>query len=310
MTDRESRQAVVPPEAAGQRVDRFLATALGIARRRLADAFEGGHVRMNGRRVVKGAVVEAGATVTVALSLPPQPPTPEPAATLSVLLEDPSFVAIDKPAGAPSHPLENGELGTVANALVARFPDCATAGADPREAGLVHRLDTETSGVILAARHRDAWTNLRGQLTARTMRKEYLALVAGALYGPARVTWPIGREPGRPGVMRVCRDQAAAVKYDAREAITEIEIERTFVGWTLVRCRIETGVMHQVRVHLAAQGTPVAGDDLYGGARPDGLHRMFLHASKLAFDHPVTGVRVELEAPLPPALEAILAALG
>jgi 23S rRNA pseudouridine1911/1915/1917 synthase len=300
----------VPPEAAGQRLDKFLADALGVPRRRVMAAFEKGDVRVGRRRAKKGEPAEPGRGITVRLPPPPAPPEPQPELPLSVVFSDDAVVVVEKPAGWPTHPLAPGEKGTLANALVARFPDCAEAGADLREAGFVHRLDTETSGLIVAARNREAWEALRSQLTARTVEKDYLALAAGSVFGPIEVNVPIGKEPGTPGKMAAAADDRAAVRLDAREARTLVEVERRFPGWTLVRCRIETGVTHQIRVHLSHLGSPVAGDDLYGGARPAGLHRMFLHATRLSFDHPVTGKRVTFASPLPPELQRVVDALA
>jgi 23S rRNA pseudouridine1911/1915/1917 synthase len=306
MSESLERTVTVPPDAAGKRLDRFLADVLGIPRRRVMAAFESGDVRVGGRRAKKGEPVEPGREIHVRLPPPPAPPEPEPDLPLAVVHADDAIVVVEKPAGRPTHPLVPGERGTLANALVARFADCAEAGGDLREAGFAHRLDTETSGLIVAARTRAAWDALRAQLTARTVEKEYLALAAGSVFGPVEVTAPIGKEPGGAGKMAAAADDRAAVKLGAREAHTLIEVERRFPGWTLVRCRISTGVTHQIRVHLAHLGSPVAGDDLYGGARPEGLHRMFLHATRLAFDHPVTGERVTITSPLPPELQRVL----
>jgi 23S rRNA pseudouridine1911/1915/1917 synthase len=290
---------------AGTRLDRYLATATGESRHRIMAAIEAGDVRVDGRRARKGQPVAAGQTVT--LHLAPLAPDPEPDRPLTVVHEDPAFVVLEKPAGWPTHPLQAGEKGTLANAVVARYPECATAAANEREGGAAHRLDGPTSGLVVFARDRSAWDALRAQFAARTVDKQYLALVAGSLYGPAELTAPI--EAAGPGRMRVAREPDAVEAGEAREAFTRVDVERRFAGWTLVRCTITTGVMHQIRVHLAAEGNPVAGDDLYGGARPTGLNRMFLHAAVLGFDHPVSGERLRFESPLPPELERTLRGL-
>ncbi len=308
--EREEHAAVVPEGAAGTRADRFLASALGVARRRVMEAFEAGEVRADGKRIVKGAPVTAGQRLTARLLAPPSPPVPQPELPLVVVHEDPAFVVVEKPSGWATHPLANGERGTLANAIVARWPDAAAAGRDVRESVAAHRLDLETSGLVLAARSRDAWEAFRSQLAARTVLKEYLALAAGSVYGPVEVSVPIARDPGVAGRMRVVADDRQALRLDGRDAHTVVEVERPLVGWTLVRCRISTGVMHQIRVHLAHLGSPVAGDDLYGGSRPAGLHRMFLHAARLGFDHPVTGERLTFDSPLPKELASVLASLG
>ncbi|HEY0840195.1 MAG TPA: RluA family pseudouridine synthase [Vulgatibacter sp.] len=300
----------VPEEAAGQRLDRFAASALEGSRQKVMDAIERGLVRVDGRRARKGQPVAAGQVVEVRLPRVAAGPVPQPELPLEVIFEDPHLVVVSKPSGAPTHPLEPGETGTLANALVARYPECSAAGRDPREGGVAHRLDAPTSGLVVAARSRGAWEGLREQFAARTVRKEYLALAAGAVFGPVEVEVPIGADPGTPGRMRTVVQERLAQRKNAREAHTLVEVERRWPGWTLVRCVITTGVMHQIRVHLAHLGSPVAGDDLYGGARPQGLHRLFLHAERLAFDHPVSGVPLDLRSPLPRDLEQVLEALG
>lgn len=309
MEDWEEHTLRVPEEAAGQRLDRFAAGALSGSRQKVMDAIERGLVRVDGRRARKGQPVEAGQVVEVRLPRAAAGPLPQPELPLEVIFEDPHVVVVSKASGLPTHPLEAGETGTLANALVARFPECVGAGRDPREGGVAHRLDAPTSGLVVAARSREAWEGLREQFAARTVRKEYLALAAGTVFGPVEVEVPIGADPGTPGRMRTVVQERLAERKNAREAHTLIEVERRFPGWTLVRCTITTGVMHQIRVHLAHLGNPVAGDDLYGGARPRGLHRLFLHAERLAFAHPMTGEPLDFRAPLPRDLEEVLASL-
>ena len=306
----EEQQAQVPAEAAGTRLDKFVADAFGVPRHRAMEAIEAGHVRVDGRRARKGNPVQPGQQVSVRLPAPPAPPEPQPELALRVVHEDPDFVVVDKPSGWPTHPLAPGEKGTLANAIVARFPECAQAAADAREGGVAHRLDTPTSGLVVVARNRAAWDALRAQFAARSVRKEYLALAAGAVFGPVSVDVPIGADPGTPGKARTVVQERLLERKSAREAHTLVEVERRFAGWTLVRCTITTGVMHQIRVHLAHLGSPVAGDDLYGGARPEGLHRLFLHATRLGFAHPVTGEALVFDAPLPAELAAVLERLA
>lgn len=306
----EEHRLVVTEAHAGQRLDRYLAGALGISRQRAMEAIAAGRVRIDGRRARKGDPVAAGQEVVAQVEPPPEPPVPQPELPLAVVHEDPDFVVVDKPSGWPTHPLARGEHGTLANALVARYPECSEASPDVREGGVAHRLDTPTSGLVVAARSRESWEALRRQFAERRVRKEYLALAAGAVFGPVEIDVPIGADPGTPGKARTVVQERLRERKGAREAHTLVEVERRFAGWTLVRCTITTGVMHQIRVHLAHLGTPVAGDDLYGGARPAGLHRLFLHATRLGFAHPRTGEPLLFEAPLPPELEAVLASLA
>lgn len=310
MDDWEEHRFVVPDDAAGTRLDRFAAAALSGSRQKVMEAIDQGLVRVDGRRAKKGQPVEAGQEVVVRLPRAGEALVPQPELPLEVVYEDEAVVVVSKPSGMPTHPLEAGERGTLANALVARFPECAGAGLDPREGGVAHRLDAPTSGLLVAARSRGAWEDLRGQFAARTVRKEYLALAAGAVFGPVEIEVPIGSDPGTPGRMRTVVQERLAERKNAREAHTLVDVERRFPGWTLVRCTITTGVMHQIRVHLAHLDSPVAGDDLYGGARPRGLHRLFLHAARLAFTHPTTGAPLDFESPLPPELDEVLRGLA
>ncbi len=260
------------------RIDRVIQARFpGASRRQLARLFRDGHVRIDGRVAKKGATVTAGAEVVIDAEVPtPEslPPTPTPDAPLVVLHEDARIVAIDKPAGTPSHPLRAGEVGTVANALVARYPECAGVGDDPREAGLAHRLDRDTTGVIVAARDADAWRHLRDAFSFGQVRKQYLALVAARVTEPGESSDDIGGQP----------------------AHTDWFVDRAVGDFTLLRVVAHTGRMHQVRVHLARAGYPIVGDTRYGGPPAD--TGCMLHASLVDLPHP-DGGRVTIEAPLP-----------
>jgi len=276
---------------AGQRLDVALrAHFSGWSRRRVARALEEGRVTVDGRPGRKGQVLRQGARIVVrGLPDTPQNLRPEPEeATLTVLHEDEAIVAVSKPAGVPTHPLRAGERGTLANVLVARFPECGDASADPREAGLCHRLDTGTSGVLVAARTPQAYAALRTAFRAGRVKKEYLALVAGE------------------AAERVIRMPTADRSIPAETRIEPIEPHGAL---TLVRCTTSGGQRHQVRAHLAAAGHPVAGDDRYGGPAVAGLSGFFLHAASIRLPHPITGEIVEIRAPLPPDRQAVLDSL-
>jgi 23S rRNA pseudouridine1911/1915/1917 synthase len=299
-----TRTLDVPAEAAGRRLDVVVAEALGLSRARVKALFESGAVRVDGRRPSKGDRARGGTRVEVELAEEAPALVPEPELPLVVLHADAWLVAVDKPAGMPSHPLRPGETGTVANALVARYPEAATAGEDPREGGLVHRLDIETSGVLLAARDRATWTALRALFGERAMDKRYWALAAGPLADEGVVDLPLRHR----GETRV--EPAVDGGEPGREALSEFRVLARSGDLSLVEVRILTGVLHQVRAHLAAIGAPVVGDALYGSRPLVGLDRFFLHARSLGFIHPASGEQLKIESPLPDALARVLATAG
>jgi 23S rRNA pseudouridine1911/1915/1917 synthase len=231
-----------------------------------------------------------------------------------VIVEGPRYVVVDKPAGVAVHPLAPGEGGTLANAVVARWPECALASPDPREGGAVQRLDLDTSGCVAFARDREAWDALHAQLAARAVEKVYLALAAGRVAAGGVCSVPLAQRGGRavPAPDPVAEERLRARGLRPRPAETRYEVAERFERHTLLRVRIATGVMHQIRAHLALLGHPVAGDALYGGAAAalPGLARHFLHAARLSFDAPDGGGRVVAESPLPPDLEAVRRRLG
>ena len=305
------RTVTLPLQAAG-RLDRALADALGLGRAAVKRAFALGEVRVDGRRVHAADPAEPGMLVELDVEPARGPPDPEPAAPLTVLLEQPRFLVVDKPAGVAVHPLEAGEAGTLANAVVARYPECAAASLDPREGGAAQRLDLDTSGCVLFARDRGAWERLHDQLRRRVVEKVYLALVCGRVTAGGVCTVPLAQRGGRvvPAPDALTAERLREKGLSPRPAETRYEVERRFARHTLLRVRIVTGAMHQIRAHLAWLGCPVAGDQLYGGeaAALPGLGRHFLHAARLGVESP-DGGRVVVESPLPPELAAALASL-
>ena len=292
--------------AAG-RADKLLVESLGGSSRRLvAQAFAEGRVRLNGRRARKGDAVVAGDVLELegdaargALA-----PVPEPDRPLTVVFEDEHLVAVSKPAGIPSCPLRAGERGTLANALAARFPEAVAAGADPREAGLAHRLDAGTSGLLLAARRAEVWQALRAAFRAGAVKKEYLALVEGAVDERLVVDAPIAHDRSGVGGVR------AGDVPGALRALTEILPQKRLGRYSLVRCITRSGRMHQVRVHLALVGHPCVGDVRYGAPSTDLVSDgAFLHAESLELAHPVTKRALALHAPWPPERARLVGSL-
>jgi 23S rRNA pseudouridine1911/1915/1917 synthase len=318
------RRFQVGTPSAGTRLDLFLASACSdLSRSRIQKLIEEGAVRVGGALVKRAHVVRAGEEVSVDV---PEPRaievTPEPI-PLSVLFEDEHLLAIDKPAGLVVHPSPGHDSGTLVNALLHHVRDLAGIGGELRP-GIVHRLDRDTSGVLLVAKTDLAHASLSRQMKKRGMRKEYLALVAGV--PPVRkgeVAFAVGRDPRDRKKMKAFRN-AEQLPAGAREARTLYEIEREFfsLGLTLLRCRLVTGRTHQIRVHLAASGMPVVGDPIYGRPRYDRVKdaalkktlmdfpRQALHAERVGFRHPATNELVEIAAPVPEDLRELLAAVA
>jgi 23S rRNA pseudouridine1911/1915/1917 synthase len=290
-----SHERLISPAEAGARLDAYLGRALGLSRAKVKELFEAGQVRVDGRSAKKGQSLTAGQKVTVVLAETGPAIVPEPEAALSLLHVDAALVFIDKPAGVPSHPLRPGETGTVANALVARLPECADASEDPREGGLCHRLDVETSGVLLAARSRPVWTAMRERFTRREVDKRYWAVAVGPLADEGEIDLPLRHHPRHPD--RVEADPGA--RQGAREAFTAFKVLSRSGEAALVEARITTGVLHQIRAHFGAIGAPLLGDALYGGRPAPGLNRFFLHARSLQLPSPDGGTELRVVCPLP-----------
>lgn len=296
---------LVVPEGRGGRADRFAADLSGLSRSRVQRLMAAGRVTADGQPVRANSIVAPGAVLVIDVP-PPEPAGIEPEAIpLDVVYEDADVLVVAKPAGLVVHPSPGHWSGTLVNALLAR--DTSYGGiAGVERPGIVHRLDRDTSGLLMVAKNDAAQTSLMAQLKARRVKKTYLALVQGAVAAAAgRIEAPIGRDSRNR--------QRMAVVPDGRPSVTGYRVRERLEGWTLLEVDLVTGRTHQIRVHLAALGHPVAGDTVYGTGTarrgPEGLERLFLHAWRLVFATPATGDLVRLEAPLPPELEAVLAAL-
>lgn len=289
---------------AAKRLDHFLQEQLPqYSRSRLQSWVKDGHVTVDGTPAKVSTLLRGGENVEVRpANLPPLKATPEDL-PVDVLYEDSAVLAINKPAGMIVHAGAGNHEGTLVNRLVHRFQeDLSRVGGDLRP-GIVHRLDKETSGVLLVARTDAAHRALAAQFSGREVEKTYLALVRGKVRDETgRITKPIARDPVR-------RTRMTASLETGREAITEFRVLRRFEKFTYLEVRIGTGRTHQIRVHMLSMGHPVAGDLVYGPAKQPDAPRMFLHAWRIAFDSPATQNRVTVEAPLPPELTGWLAGL-
>jgi 23S rRNA pseudouridine1911/1915/1917 synthase len=290
----------VPPDAAGERLDRFLAGLPEIGSRAAAERLlSGGGVSVDGRPRPKSHKLEGGEELEF------EPPSPE-ASTLEpqqmdlvVPYEDEHLLVVDKPAGLVVHPAPGHARGTLVHGLLAHDVE---GGEEPERPGIVHRLDRDTSGLLVVARSPEAHRALQELVQARALTREYFALVVGRPRSRrGTIDAPIGRDRHDP--LRHSLDTDTP-----RNAVTHFEVEELLARHTLLRVTLETGRTHQIRVHLTAIDLPVAGDPLYGRPGELGLERQFLHAARLAFVHPLTGEPVDVSSPLPEVLETALAA--
>jgi len=297
------------PEGTTGRIDRFVADATGLSRSHVQKLISDGRLTVDGIAVRANAIAPAGSEVRLDV---PEPRAldlaPAPDIHLQIVYEDDDLLIVDKPAGLVVHPSPGHHDGdTLVNALLARAGGAEYGGiAGVARPGIVHRLDRDTSGLLMVAKHDAAQRSLMAQLKARRIRKAYQALVAGSVAAAVgRIEAPIGRDPKHRTRM--------AVVPDGRPSITGYRVRERFNGWTLLELDLVTGRTHQIRVHLDAIGHPIAGDPLYGTGTsrrgPDGLERLFLHAWRLELAAPADGHLIRATAPLPAELESVLARL-
>jgi 23S rRNA pseudouridine1911/1915/1917 synthase len=290
----------VPPEAAGERLDRFLAGVEEVGSRAAAERLVGerkvlvdGSPRAKSYRLEGGEEIELEAPEHRESELEPEE------LDLRVAYEDEHLLVVDKPAGVVVHPSAGHGSGTLVHGLLGH---AIAGGEEPGRPGIVHRLDRDTSGLLVVARSDEAHRRLQRLLRRRELEREYLALVRGRPRSRAgRIEAAIGRDRSDPTRISLDTDTP-------REAVTNFELVELLPAHALLRVRLETGRTHQIRVHLAAIDLPVSGDPVYGVPGDLGLERQFLHSARLVFTHPFTGARVEADSALPPDLEAALAA--
>ena len=317
----DAREFVVEEGHAG-RLDVYLAGRLAdLSRSSIQKLITAGHVLVNSSPSRPGARVEPGDRISV--TIPPPEPSDIAAEDISldILFEDDQIIVINKPSGMTVHPAPGSKHGTLVNAILAHCHDLSGIGGVERP-GIVHRLDKDTSGLLVVAKTDFAHASLQEQLQKRTAERRYLALVWGETkFNEAVVDAPIGRHPTDRQRMAVIKETN---RYTAREAITNMRVIERFAGFTLLEAKLATGRTHQIRVHCSFIGHPVVGDPTYGGTKRalpasygkqeqrdlaalvEALRGQALHAFSLAFDHPVTKKRVSFEAPLPPEMRSML----
>jgi 23S rRNA pseudouridine1911/1915/1917 synthase len=290
----------VPESAAGERLDRFLASLPEIGSRGAAERVLTNRVLVDGQERAKSHRLAGGEELEFQ---PPEAPAPSLAPEemdLRIAYEDEHLVVVDKPAGLVVHPAPGHTTGTLVHGLLAHD----VAGGDDDRPGIVHRLDRDTSGLMVVARSEEAHKRLQELVRRRELERYYRALVVGRPRSRAgRIEAPIGRDRRDP--MRHSLDTDSP-----REAVTHFEVVELFPRHTLLDVKLETGRTHQIRVHLNAIGLPVAGDPVYGRPHELGLERQFLHAGRLAFAHPFTGEQVDVDSPLPEDLQDALRNAG
>jgi len=291
-------RAVVPPDLDGERLDRIVARLGGVSRAVAKRMVEEAAATVDGSPADVSTKVSAGSIVDFVLPEPAPALVPE-QVPFTVRYEDPHLAVVDKPAGVVVHPGAGRTSGTLAAGILDRWPGVRGVGVDGRW-GIVHRLDRDTSGLLVVALDQEAYDGLREAIRRRAIGRRYLCLVHGtppAMTGTIEAA--IGRDPSRPTRMRV--------DPSGRPARTHYRVASAWARFTLLDVTLDTGRTHQIRVHLGSIGLPVAGDRTYG--RTDGSPRVFLHAHHLGFVHPVSGVPIESTSPLPDDLAAVVAGL-
>jgi 23S rRNA pseudouridine1911/1915/1917 synthase len=292
---------IVPAHLDGQRVDKVLAELFELSRSQARALAERG-VTVDGEEAGPADRVRSGQELQAESPAKEVDLAPEPV-EFGILYEDEDVIVVDKPPRLVVHPGAGNRGGTLAAGLLHRYPELAAVGPRGR-AGLVHRLDKDTSGALLVARTESSFETMTRELRGRRIERIYLALVEGIMAAPTgTVEAPIGRDPAHPTRRAVIHGgKPARTHYRVVEKLSD-------AGLSLLEVRLETGRTHQIRVHLASISHPVAGDRIYGKLRPE-VPRVFLHAARLGFDHPETGHRVEVDSALPSDLATALRALG
>jgi len=321
----ESRTFNVPASLDGARLDKALVVLAGLSRSKAKAALDAG-VRVNGRRAPKGSSVKEGDVIVLAAATATTEATAivDAEVELDVRLETPHVVVLHKPARLATAPIEAGERGTLANGIVAKYPECAGVGTDPREPGLLHRLDNDTSGLVLVARDKEAFEELRAALREGRVEKRYLAIVApgagssrassvpatGELADKGTIAFPLSPHPKDKKRVFACVHDRDVQRLKPRDATTTYKVIKRWEDDGHARALVEAtapkALRHQIRVHFAALGAPLVGDGLYGGPPAQKLGRHALHASRIAYAGGAVVQGFVVDAPLPEDLAALV----
>ena len=299
------KTAKISSKDGGERLDVFLAANIsGLSRNAAQKLIEAGRVSLGGLPVRKNHRTSPDEEFTVTQDEPDEPEAAPQDIPLEVIYEDIDVIVVNKPRGMVVHPAPGHRDGTLVNALLNHCGESLSGIGGVKRPGIVHRIDKDTSGLVIAAKNDSAHLALSAQLSARTLKREYNAVVRGVIKNDSgTIDAPIGRHPAD-------RKRQAVTDKNSRSAITHYEVVTIYNGYTHVRCRLETGRTHQIRVHMAYIGHPILGDVVYGRKKPElGLSGQCLHAKKLKFLHPTSGAQVELSTELPEYFKEALAKL-
>jgi 23S rRNA pseudouridine1911/1915/1917 synthase len=309
------RDVTVPAALGGARLDKAIAQLLPeLSRARVKRAIDLGAVRVNGRRLPKGGTVASGDVVRIDVGqVIDAPAVADPGAPLKVLFEATTFAVVDKPAGQPTAPLRPGESGTLVNAILGRYPELAppegapVIGHSPREPGIVHRLDTETSGAVIVARTADAFEELKLALREERLDKRYLLVCASeGLPDEGTIEFPLTNHPKDQRRVYACVHPRDVMRYEPRAAVTRYRVERRTGNWALVEASVGRALRHQIRAHFASIEHPLAGDELYGGPVIRALGRHALHAARVAYVGGAVVEAFDVAVPLPKDMAGLL----
>ena len=309
------RDLVVPESLDGARLDKAIAQLLpDFSRARVKRAIELGAVRVNGRRLPKGGLVAKGDAVRIDVAqVADTPALATPDAPLKVVLESEQLVIVDKPANQPTAPLRPGETGTLVNAILGHYPELVAQDKDtfighsPREPGIVHRLDTETSGAVVVARTAGAFETLKAALKEGRLDKRYLLVCsAEGLPDEGTIEFPLASHPKDQRRVQACVHPRDVTRYEPRPASTRYRVLSRTGMWALVEARVDKALRHQIRAHFAAIGHPLAGDELYGGPVIRALGRHALHAARVKYEGGGGVDAFEVDLPLPKDMATLL----